>query len=64
MYAPGTHRRKAFSARAMHEQAMSDQSTAQFPARNPLVVPVLEPAAQEFVTATANPPYLFDLGPR
>jgi acetyl esterase/lipase len=24
---------------------------------------VLEPAAQEFVDATANPPYLFDLGP-
>jgi acetyl esterase len=24
---------------------------------------VLEPAAQEFVEATANPPYLFDLGP-
>ncbi|WP_040793956.1 alpha/beta hydrolase [Nocardia higoensis] len=30
---------------------------------NAPVVPVLEPAAQEFVTATANPPYLFDLGP-
>jgi acetyl esterase len=26
-------------------------------------VPVLEPAAQAFVEATANPPYLFDLGP-
>ncbi|MFG2848592.1 alpha/beta hydrolase [Kitasatospora sp. NPDC048296] len=26
-------------------------------------VPVLEPAAQEFAGATANPPYLFDLGP-
>ncbi len=25
--------------------------------------PVLEPAAEEFVEATANPPYLFDLGP-
>lgn len=25
--------------------------------------PVLEPAAQQFVEATANPPYLFDLGP-
>ncbi|MBF6216245.1 alpha/beta hydrolase [Nocardia puris] len=25
--------------------------------------PVLEPAAQAFVDATANPPYLFDLGP-
>jgi acetyl esterase len=25
--------------------------------------PVLEPAAQAFVEATANPPYLFDLGP-
>jgi acetyl esterase/lipase len=25
--------------------------------------PVLEPAAQEFAEATANPPYLFDLGP-
>ncbi|WP_221353798.1 alpha/beta hydrolase [Streptomyces beigongshangae] len=25
--------------------------------------PVLEPAAAEFVEATANPPYLFDLGP-
>jgi acetyl esterase/lipase len=25
--------------------------------------PVLEPAAQSFVEATANPPYLFDLGP-
>ena len=24
---------------------------------------VLEPAAQAFVEATANPPYLFDLGP-
>lgn len=24
---------------------------------------VLEPAAQEFVTATAEPPYLFNLGP-
>jgi hypothetical protein len=24
---------------------------------------VLEPAAQAFVDATANPPYLFDLGP-
>ncbi|HEY2437081.1 MAG TPA: hypothetical protein VGH93_07855, partial [Solirubrobacteraceae bacterium] len=24
---------------------------------------VLEPAAQEFAEATANPPYLFDLGP-
>jgi acetyl esterase len=27
------------------------------------VKPVLEPAAQEFAEATANPPYLFDLGP-
>jgi acetyl esterase/lipase len=27
------------------------------------VKPVLEPAAQEFADATANPPYLFDLGP-
>ena len=25
--------------------------------------PVLEPAAREFASATANPPYLFDLGP-
>ncbi len=25
--------------------------------------PVLEPAAQEFADATADPPYLFDLGP-
>jgi hypothetical protein len=25
--------------------------------------PVLEPAAKEFASATANPPYLFDLGP-
>lgn len=25
---------------------------------------ILEPAAQEFVGATANPPYLFDLGPQ
>ncbi|NYJ03266.1 acetyl esterase/lipase [Nocardioides thalensis] len=25
--------------------------------------PVLEPAAQQFAEATANPPYLFDLGP-
>src|SRR3954464_5848525 len=25
--------------------------------------PVLEPAAQQFADATANPPYLFDLGP-
>jgi acetyl esterase len=25
--------------------------------------PVLEPAAQAFAEATANPPYLFDLGP-
>src|SRR5687767_6091811 len=25
--------------------------------------PILEPAAQAFVEATANPPYLFDLGP-
>src|SRR6266851_203614 len=34
---------------------MSDQPT--YPA------PVLEPAAPEFAAATANPPYLFDLGP-
>ena len=27
------------------------------------VRPVLEPAAQAFAEATANPPYLFDLGP-
>ncbi|MFI5793699.1 esterase, partial [Streptomyces sp. NPDC051677] len=27
------------------------------------VTPVLEPAAQSFVEATANPPYLFDLSP-
>ncbi|MFD8308694.1 esterase, partial [Streptomyces sp. NPDC059690] len=27
------------------------------------VKPVLEPAAQAFVEATANPPYLFDLPP-
>ncbi|MFF7474530.1 alpha/beta hydrolase fold domain-containing protein, partial [Streptomyces sp. NPDC008092] len=27
------------------------------------VTPVLEPAAQAFVEATANPPYLFDLAP-
>jgi acetyl esterase len=33
---------------------MSDQSPA---------APVLEPAAAEFAAATANPPYLFDLGP-
>ncbi|MEU4652981.1 alpha/beta hydrolase [Streptomyces sp. NPDC023723] len=33
-------------------------SDAAAPAR-----PVLEPAAQAFVEATANPPYLFDLGP-
>lgn len=26
-------------------------------------IPVLEPAAAEFAAATANPPYLFDLGP-
>ncbi len=26
-------------------------------------IPVLEPAAQAFAEATANPPYLFDLGP-
>ncbi|MGW5774340.1 esterase, partial [Streptomyces longwoodensis] len=25
--------------------------------------PVLEPAARAFAEATANPPYLFDLGP-
>ena len=25
--------------------------------------PVLEPAAQQFADATANPPFLFDLGP-
>src|SRR3954447_8221034 len=25
--------------------------------------PALEPAAQEFADATANPPFLFDLGP-
>ncbi len=25
--------------------------------------PVLEPQAQELADATANPPYLFDLGP-
>ncbi|GAA2603118.1 alpha/beta hydrolase [Streptomyces lienomycini] len=29
----------------------------------PPVLPVLEPAAAEFAAATANPPYLFDLGP-
>ncbi|MEU8717682.1 alpha/beta hydrolase [Streptomyces sp. NPDC048663] len=29
----------------------------------PPVKPVLEPAAQAFVEATANPPYLFDLAP-
>src|SRR3954451_1815893 len=28
-----------------------------------ITAPVLEPAAQEFAEATANPPYLFDLGP-
>ncbi|MEU8543096.1 alpha/beta hydrolase [Streptomyces sp. NPDC048717] len=27
------------------------------------IAPVLEPAAAEFAAATANPPYLFDLGP-
>ncbi|MET9119359.1 esterase, partial [Streptomyces longwoodensis] len=27
------------------------------------VQPVLEPAARAFAEATANPPYLFDLGP-
>ncbi|MEU5324393.1 esterase, partial [Streptomyces sp. NPDC021056] len=27
------------------------------------VQPVLEPAAAAFAEATANPPYLFDLGP-
>ena len=32
---------------------MSEQTT----------LPVLEPAARSFVEATANPPYLFDLGP-
>ena len=25
---------------------------------------VLEPAAEDFADATANPPYLFDLGPQ
>ncbi|GGN88363.1 esterase [Streptomyces albiflavescens] len=34
---------------------MSDETAA--------VIPVLEPEAQEFAAATANPPYLFDLGP-
>ncbi|MFI6208011.1 alpha/beta hydrolase [Streptomyces sp. NPDC051041] len=34
---------------------MTDTTTA--------VRPVLEPAAQAFAEATANPPYLFDLGP-
>jgi hypothetical protein len=34
---------------------MSDQPV--YPA------PVLEPAAAEFAAATANPPYLFNLGP-
>lgn len=28
-----------------------------------IVKPILEPEAQKFVEATANPPYLFDLGP-
>jgi len=39
---------------------MSGQITT---TENALTIPVLEPAAQEFVTATAEPPYLFDLGP-
>jgi len=30
---------------------------------NTLAAPVLEPEAQAFAEATANPPYLFDLGP-
>jgi acetyl esterase len=30
---------------------------------NPTTAVVLEPAAQEFADANANPPYLFDLGP-
>jgi acetyl esterase len=28
-----------------------------------MVNPVLEPAAQAFAEANANPPFLFDLGP-
>ncbi|WP_189863777.1 alpha/beta hydrolase [Streptomyces poonensis] len=40
---------------------MSDSVAPNQPGRP--VRPVLEPAAQEFVEATANPPYLFDLGP-
>ncbi|MER5698940.1 esterase, partial [Streptomyces mirabilis] len=28
-----------------------------------VVAPLLEPEAQAFVEATANPPYLFDLAP-
>ncbi|MEV6180972.1 esterase, partial [Streptomyces sp. NPDC052016] len=36
------------------EVAMTDTTAAR---------PVLEPAAQSFAEATANPPYLFDLGP-
>ncbi|MEY9906735.1 acetyl esterase [Catenulispora sp. MAP12-49] len=33
------------------------------PAAAPAPVPVLEQAAADFAAATANPPYLFDLGP-
>jgi acetyl esterase len=41
----------------MSEYVPTAPATATAPA------PVLEPAAAEFAAATANPPYLFDLGP-
>ncbi|SFF26455.1 Acetyl esterase/lipase [Actinacidiphila alni] len=50
------------ASRPAAESTATPTSTSADAASSP-AGPVLEPAAAEFAAATANPPYLFDLGP-
>jgi len=47
----------------MREQSRNDHTNRGRPMATGTEV-VLEPAAREFADATADPPYVFDLGPK
>jgi acetyl esterase len=53
------HRRKYFASSTSISREPKETMSA-----TEITAVVLEPAAQDFADATANPPYLFDLGPQ
>src|SRR5690349_5170900 len=60
----GRRRYESSNANALHIDTLAAQPlTRRRSQMSTTTQVVLEPAAQEFVDATANPPYLFDLGP-